>query len=68
MLLMRKKKPTDHQPPTDQHKAKGMIRLPEELHALLKQLADRNERAMTRELRIALVKHLQENGLWPPKE
>jgi hypothetical protein len=62
MLLMKKKKPTD------QHKSRGMIRLPEELHTLLKELAEKNERAMTRELQIALVKHLQENGMWPRKE
>jgi hypothetical protein len=62
MPLMKKKKPID------QHKSRGMIRLPEELHLLLKELADRNERAMTRELRIALVKHLKENGMWPPAE
>ena len=51
----------------DRHKSKKMFRLPEEWHAAYKALATRNHRPMTWEIKIALGKHLTENGIESPE-
>jgi predicted HicB family RNase H-like nuclease len=64
-IMASKKKPAE--PPKDQHKAKKMFRVDDDLHAVYKALAERNDRPMSRELRAALIKHAREQGMWPPK-
>jgi hypothetical protein len=53
--------------PPDRHLSKTMVRLPVDVHAQLKKLAERNHRPLSWELRMVLIKHLEENGLWPPE-
>lgn len=75
---MARKKPqkpaaeSDQQPPqkagADKHASKKMFRVPDDIHRQLKILADRNDRPMSREIRAALIRHLRDNGLWPPAE
>ena len=51
----------------DQHKAQKMFRAEDDIHAGYKKLAEKNDRPMSREIRAALIKHLKENGMWPPQ-
>jgi hypothetical protein len=66
MAVMSKKRPAGGEPPPDRHASHMMVRLPEDVHRQLKLLAERNNRPLTWELRGVLIKHLEENGLWPP--
>jgi predicted transcriptional regulator len=51
-------------PPTgDRHLPHKVVRLDPNLYNLLKVLADRNKRPVSWEIRLALAKHLEENGL-----
>jgi TraY domain len=49
-------------------KAYAAFRLDANLIEQLEALALRNRRTKTMELVIALEKHLEENGLWPPQQ
>jgi hypothetical protein len=42
------------------------LRLGKRYHGPLVELAARNRRTMTAEVELALERHLQEQGLWPP--
>jgi hypothetical protein len=44
------------------------LRFRGELVVRFRQLAKRNRRTLTAEMEIALEKHLQEAGLWPPTD
>ncbi len=50
----------------DRHASRTMVRLQQDVHRQLKKLAERNSRPLTWELRLALIHHLEEAGLWPP--
>jgi hypothetical protein len=50
----------------DRHLSHHLVRLPADVHQQLKKLADRNNRPMSWELRHLVIRHLEENGLWPP--
>jgi hypothetical protein len=64
----RKVKPMQTAQPTDRHRSKAMARIPEDVYDLMKELAARNSRPFSWELRLALIEHLQRNGLWPPAD
>lgn len=61
---MSKKKPTS--PPSDRHASTRMVRLPVELHDMVKALARRNRRSLTGEVMLALEAHLRAQGVEPP--
>lgn len=44
----------------------AMVRVPPDLHALLKELAEQNSRPLSWELRLAITTHLRAAGKWPP--
>ena len=50
----------------DQHKSGFMVRLPEAYRTLLEKLKLKNRRTVTMEVRIAIDKHLEGEGLKPP--
>ncbi len=50
----------------DKHKAKKMFRINDELHGLFRELAEKNDRPMSRELKAALTDYLKKHGMWPP--
>jgi hypothetical protein len=64
MLDMAKKKPKGGD--RDRHQARALVGIPLDVHQQLKRLAEKNNRPLTWELRAALVKFLEENGMWPP--
>jgi excinuclease UvrABC nuclease subunit len=55
-------------PSKDQHRATNMVRLPDDYHALMKELSRRNKRALTREVQVALDDYLRKNGMEPPAD
>jgi hypothetical protein len=77
--IVGKKKPTDKpagkpgrgrpQKPVDERQTdrqKNMVRVQDDVHELMKQLAERNSRPLSWEVRLALIAHLQAAGMWPP--
>ena len=66
IMAKRKKKEQNVDAVGDQHAAKKMFRVEDDIHAGYKALAEKNDRPMSREVRAALIKHLKDNGLWPP--
>lgn len=51
----------------DRHKNnRFMVRLDEQIHALMVELARSQDRPLTRQVRQACVEHLRAHGLWPP--
>lgn len=65
---MAKKRGKGGKPPDeDRHLSHAMVRLPADVHQQLKILAERNNRPLTRELRALIIRHLEENDLWPPE-
>lgn len=50
----------------DESRSKHMVRLTEEEHTMLKSLADRNDRKIVAELRVALRNHFRATGMLPP--
>jgi hypothetical protein len=52
----------------DRHGPRNLVNVPPEVHAQLRKLAERNCRPISWELRLALIKHLEEAGLWPPEK
>lgn len=68
LMANKRKKETDvpiTAEPTDQHRARKMFRIEDDIHRGYKILARRNDRPMSREFRAALIEHLRKNGLWP---
>jgi hypothetical protein len=63
MPVMSKKK---QDRPKDQHRARNMVRLPDDLHQAMKGLSQANGRPLTWEVRQALIAWLQAKGRWPP--
>ncbi len=63
-MAERKKKKDDK--PKDESRSRHMVRLSEEEHAMLKELADKNDRKIVAELRIALRNHFKAAGMSPP--
>jgi hypothetical protein len=54
-------------PPTgNRHQAGKMVRLADDLHAVVQAAADAEYRTLTAEVRRLLVKALSAEGLWPP--
>lgn len=51
--------------PADRHKPRRMVGLTPEEHDLLSHLAEKNQRPLLWELRIALANHFAANGLKP---
>lgn len=52
----------------DQHTQKLLgVRLPDELTNAMRALAANNYRSLTSEIRLALERHLEAAGMWPPK-
>jgi hypothetical protein len=64
-MAERKKKPAAGKP-KDDSRSKHMVRLTEEEHTMLKALADKNDRKIVAELRIALRNHFRTAGMLPP--
>ncbi len=66
MLDMAKKKPTHGPAPVvkkpDAHKSNCLVRLHPALHAAMMSLAKESERALTREIKLALVAWLRGKG------
>ncbi len=60
----------EEQPPVpatkDKHLAKKMVRVDDTIHALFRELAEENNRPMSRELRSAHIEYLKKHGKWPP--
>jgi predicted DNA-binding protein len=54
---MSKRKPSDRS--SDRHLPYKLIRVPDELYRRLKELADKNDRPISRELKRALEAHLR---------
>jgi hypothetical protein len=52
--------------PKDQHRARNMVRLPDDLHQAMKDLARSNGRPLTWEVRQALAAWLRAKGKEPP--
>jgi hypothetical protein len=50
----------------DRHSSHKMVRLPEDFHNAIKELAKRNFRSLTGEILLALEKHLRDSGVNPP--
>lgn len=67
MIAMSKKKPSS-EPSKDQHRSPHMVRLAADVYEAMKSLAAENDRPMTREIRQALIAHLEAAGHWPPQE
>jgi hypothetical protein len=67
-MARKKKKEEDMPSSTSRHKPRKMVPIQERLHALLKELAERNDRPMSREIRTAIISHLEKAGLWPPTQ
>lgn len=65
MLLMAKRKPGR---PKSGPSVKAVlhIEVPPELKDAVERLAERNQRKITGEVIVALQKHLQDSGVWPP--
>lgn len=53
---------------TDKHSSNRMVRLTEGYHELLKQAAKMNNRPVTWEVKVALMKHFKELGLDIPPD
>ena len=53
---------------TDRHKPRKMVPLPLAVHRLLKEMADRNDRPLSRELKRIITKAAEDAGLPPPEE
>jgi hypothetical protein len=68
MIGMAKKKPAaDGKKPTGRNLYPGFqLRLHPKMRAQLEALAERNFSNMTDEIRIAIRKHLESVGMWPP--
>lgn len=60
---MAKKKP---EPKPDRHKGGHMVRIPDDVYEPTRELADENDRPLTREIRQALIAWLKANGKRPP--
>lgn len=58
---MSKKKPT----PKDRHRTNHMVRLAPDVFEALKRSAQKGNRALTREVRAALIAWLIAQGEWP---
>jgi hypothetical protein len=52
----------------DRHRPHKMVRVPEHLHGVLQQLAEKNLRPISGELSRILMEEFQRNNLWPPKK
>lgn len=56
---------TDKKSEGDRHKSRRVVRLPDDLHQAISRLADRHERPIAREVKLALVAWLRQHGEWP---
>jgi hypothetical protein len=54
--------------PSDRHKPSRMVRIRERLAQVLEQLAERNDTDVTEEANRAIREHLEQIGMWPPKD
>jgi len=63
MSSMAKKRPKQD---TDYHQASTLVRLADDVAGLMRELAEEGNRALTREVRQALIEYLQRKGKWPP--
>jgi hypothetical protein len=50
----------------DRHASGFMVRLPEVYREQLRLLRPKTRRTMTEEIKMAIEKHLEAEGLWPP--
>ena len=68
MRSMSKKKSDDPAPEPakkDQHRSPYMVRLAEDVFRAMKELAEEENRPMTREVRQALIQYLESKNRWP---
>jgi hypothetical protein len=65
MDRMAKRKKGDPDPKGDRHLSNTMVRLPEDLYVLLRDLAQENARPLTWEVRLAVTEHLRKSGKLP---
>lgn len=68
MATDKKRKMKTKTKPKDRHTNRIMIAVDLELHAQLKELAERNERPLTRQVRMVLIEALRKELLWPPRQ
>jgi hypothetical protein len=65
-LMAQEKKKKGAEPSKDRHVAKNMIRVSDLIYQQLKLLASENQRPVSWEIRLALIRHLEQHGKWPP--
>lgn len=51
---------------TDYHQSSTLVRLADDVAIPMRELAAKNDRALAREVRRAIIAHLEREGLWPP--
>jgi hypothetical protein len=63
--MAKKNKPADATEKGDRHRSTKLVRIGDDVHGSLSQLAKRNDRPLTWELRRILIAALKKEGLWP---
>jgi hypothetical protein len=50
----------------DRHATKRVVRIPDDVHRAMTELAEESERSLGREVKLALIEYLKARGKWPP--